>query len=143
MSLLRCHRNLKHLDLRNTAVSDYSVGSIVELEKLRRLNLTGTNVTESGLAQLSGRTHEYKQGLTLLLGLQRLVELGLPSRFLGDKAIAALPGTWAHSHGWTNQEPDSPLTELALKDFRDITNVAISHLSRLSDRLECLCMCTN
>ncbi|HET6884344.1 MAG TPA: M56 family metallopeptidase [Pirellulales bacterium] len=144
-------RNLRHLDLSGTAVSDQGVSHLRRLEKLEWLDLSGTAVTDKGLAALTNLknleivsfdgTPITDAGVAYLAKLPRLGALGLSGTAIGDAGLEhlrnstslsslRLKGTRVTDAGIVALKALSKLRNLELQDtpVSDAGIEAISHL---------------
>lgn len=166
-------QNVFHLDLSGSAVSDDSLADVVPRPfrgwlllndtavgdvglrriascRLRHLDLTGTRVTDAGLASVSAfrelksltLTSTKITGKTLseLKRLPGLVRLALSKTLVTDRSLAGLsghPGLWDVDLSETRVGDESlavlatmPKCELAILSDTQVTGTGLSHLAR-------------
>ncbi len=100
-SLLPRLEKLWHLNLSGTNITDAGLAHLSELKNLRQLDLSGTNITDAGLAHLSG--------------LKMLFRLNLSGTNITDAGLAHLSGLYRCNIGFSNTKT-SPLAVAALKN---------------------------
>lgn len=119
-----------YIDLKDTGLDDGDLEPIEQLPDILTLDLSGTDVTDAGLARIAAgpkdltslildNTDVTDEGLAAIAGLSNLTTLSIAGTGVTDAGLALLP------------QNHSRLKSLTLMDCEKITNEGLKSIARL------------